>query len=131
MRSRAIWIQRKSRVLRENEPDSFAVGIVPVRETEAWVMADGEALRNALGVRLSDHELGVPKNPKDVEGLADPKKSFERACRNRRRSRGPSPTVYLPRLGETIRLEILDRVPAFERFRADLVAALRDLHIIA
>lgn len=110
--------------------DGRGVGVVPVRETEAWALADGAALREALGVRLSDEQLGAPAEPRAVEDLSDPKRDYERACLGHRRSRGPAPSVYLPRLGETISLEALSRVPAFGRLRAELVKTLRELHIL-
>lgn len=37
------------------EPDRLGVvGVVPVRETEAWLLADGDAVRSALGLQVSD-----------------------------------------------------------------------------
>ena len=50
---RAAWGPRSERL----------IAVVPVRETEAWMLADGNALRRTLGVRWSDQELGVPSHP--------------------------------------------------------------------
>lgn len=132
-RSRSERVEPGLRALRQQFEDhqGFGVGVVPVRMTEAWLLADGDALRGALGFKLTDEELGVPVSPKDVESFSDPKSVFTSACRQHRRSRGPHPTVYLPRLGETASLEILAEVPAFRRLQDDLVEALRDLRILS
>src|SRR5436309_6511041 len=36
------------------------VAVVPVRETEAWALTDGDALRGAFGSTLADSTFGLP-----------------------------------------------------------------------
>lgn len=112
------------------------VGIVPVHETEAWTLADPACVRDVFGTSRSDEELGLPANPHEVEGEPDPKhrlaevwRTASRGRRSRRRRGGYRP--FLTGLGETIDLQRLRRVPAYEGFEQDLGAALRGLIAIA
>ena len=110
------------------------VGVVPVRETEAWVMADGEALRQAFGTSLDDGALSIPSHPRLVEHILDPKAALEDAWlaarggrSGRRRTKA---AAFLQGVGERVRLARLRDVPAFQVFEADLVAALNSLGIV-
>lgn len=51
------------------------VGLVPVRETEAWMLADHEPLRALRGSRLED----VPGSARALERLMDPKATLRAA----------------------------------------------------
>jgi len=99
------------------------IGIVPVRETEAWMLADGEALRRVLGLRWPDDRLGVPAQPKGVERIVDPKQVLARQEREVRR---PIDSYY-ERLGGLVSLAVLVSVPAFARWRQEAVTALADI----
>ncbi|KYF61551.1 hypothetical protein BE11_12790 [Sorangium cellulosum] len=109
------------------------VAVVPVRETEAWALADGDALRHALGTTLDDAHMGVPNQPRDVEAIKDPKEALRAAFLQvvapslRRRS---SPSDFFDVLGERIDLARLERVPAFAELGNDLRRALRELGIL-
>jgi len=96
------------------------VAVVPVRETEAWLLADGQALRNALGVRWSDVEMGLPGSPRQVEQIADPKKVLNEVMRRVSRSVGD----HLGQLGERVDLDRLQQVPAYRRWWDDTRQAL-------
>jgi hypothetical protein len=113
--------------------DGIGVAVVPVRETEAWVVADGDALRNVLGSTLSDDVLGLPMSPYDVEAQLDPKEVLRSAFwatgpTGQRRRRGTSP--MLNALGEQIALQRLRRLPSFQLLEADLRSALRAMRIL-
>jgi Domain of unknown function (DUF4276) len=108
------------------------VAVVPIRETEAWLLADPDGLRTAFGTTRSIDELGLPANAGDVEHVVDPKallvEAYQRAIgprRRRRISRGYQSFFAL--LGEQVALVRLEDVPAFRRFEADLIVALRRL----
>ena len=91
------------------------VGVVPVREMEAWTLADGDALRGAFGTVLDDLALGIPIRPREVEGIFDPKQVLEQAYRNvvgDRRLRRRKVADFFDAIGERVRLERLQEVPA-------------------
>ncbi len=117
-------------IARQGLPRSVAV--IPVRETEAWAIADRDALRSAFGTDLADEDLGLSfARPSDVERLGDPKQAFEDALKRvigqRFSRKRHQPAQYLDVLGERVSLPILRQVPAFRRFEADLKAVLQDL----
>jgi hypothetical protein len=94
------------------------VAVVPVRETEAWMLADREALAAIRGTRLE----GVPDSARALEGLADPKATL-------RTARGGSVDDELfQRLGNTVRLDRLAELPAYQSFLQDLDTALKELN---
>jgi hypothetical protein len=99
------------------------VMVVPVRETEAWMLADGDALRAVLRVRWPDSQLGVPAPPRRVEEIADPKQVLHRL--EARISR--SFDAYLDRLGEEMSIEALRKVPAFWQWWEDTRSALAEV----
>ncbi len=75
------------------------VAMVPVRETEAWAMADSQCLRAVLGTSRSAHEIGLPESADELEGLLDPKATFAAvvlsARGGRRGRRRPAPSSFL------------------------------------
>jgi hypothetical protein len=110
------------------------VAVVPIRETEAWALANGDTLREVFGTSLGDEELGVPPAPAHVEGILDPKRTLEAAHtaaqggrKGRRRRKAAS---MLEALGERVSLTTLERVPAFARLRQELVVALGELQYV-
>jgi hypothetical protein len=111
------------------EGEVGVVAVVPVRETEAWALADGDALRGAFGTTLDDDALGLPGNPREVESIRDPKQALEQAFlrvvgkpRARRKA-----AHHLEAISVRIRLEQLRRVPAFRRLEEDLGTSLVEL----
>jgi hypothetical protein len=107
------------------------VPVVPSRETEAWAIADGDALRRVLSTQHDDATLGVPGHPREVETVSDPKEVFRAAvqlARGGRRGIRPRPAgVFLERLSEEIDLQVLREVPAFRSFENELRDSLRGL----
>jgi Domain of unknown function (DUF4276) len=108
------------------------IAVVPVRETEAWVLADGNALRRAFGTTLNDARLGLPRSPRQVEQLRDPKQTLNAAyaaisLRGRRAGYGPA--SFLQLLGEQVALNALRAVPSFAQMESDLLQVLRRWNI--
>ena len=134
-RARQERVAPAIRLIRQEEKlaNTHSVAVVPVRETEAWALADGDALRGAFGTTLDDEGLGIPARPPEVERLTEPKQVLDHALREavggsrRRRQRA---TTYLNAIGERVRLAQLRAVPAYRRFEGDLRAALRQLGYI-
>lgn len=111
----------------------IGVAVVPVRETEAWALADGDALRRVFGTTLDDDSLGVPKQARLVENIPDPKKTLDDAylrtdpgSRYARRGAG----ALLSSIGQRVSLSRLRQVASFMRTEADVLAALQRLHIV-
>ncbi|MBD2777421.1 DUF4276 family protein [Iningainema tapete] len=106
------------------------VGVVPVREMEAWTLVDGDALRGAFGTVLDDSALGIPKKVREVEGILDPKQALEQAYAkvvgSRRRGKRKA-AEFFDAIGERVRLERLRELPAYQRFEDDLGMALVEL----
>ena len=107
------------------------VAVVPVRELETWVLADGASLASVLGTTRTATELGVPTTAGELEGLLDPKAVFAAAVRaarpGRRHRRRPDPTSFLEPLGAQARIAELRRLPAFAALLKDLQVALGEL----
>ena len=134
-RARQERVEPAVQLLRQEEEvaNTCGVAVVPVRETEAWALADGDALRGAFGTTLDDEGLGIPARPPEVERLTEPKQVLDHALREavggsrRRRQRA---TTYLNAIGERVRLAQLRTVPAYRRFEGDLRAVLRQMGYI-
>ena len=96
------------------------VAVVPVKETEAWALADGPALKRVLGE--VDPTL-LADRPATVETINDPKRYLADvwASTSSRRTNGGFP---FERLAEEQSLQTLKSVPAFRRLRHEVEAAL-------
>ncbi|MDP3294669.1 MAG: hypothetical protein Q8M37_08015 [Nevskia sp.] len=109
------------------------VAVVPICETEAWLIHDGDTLRTLLGTTLTDIELDLPPNTGAVERVADPKRVYQAAfaagqASPRRRRRDAS--SLLEALGEQLPLERLRGLSAFKALEAETMDALRELRIV-
>ncbi len=110
------------------------VPVVPVRMTEAWLLHDEQAIRQASGNPSGTVALDFPTSD-PVEELPDPKDKLSAALltaselsgRRRRKKQRELPRMRT-RVAELIdSFAPLRRVPAFERFVADLESVLRTL----
>ena len=99
--------------------NSRLIGLVPVRETEAWMLADPDALR-ALGGGVD--VSGLPTHPGGVERLSDPKAELKQAL-----GRRASDDVF-EFIGLNISLDRLAQIPAYQVFLEDLNTALKELN---
>jgi hypothetical protein len=101
---------------RRAHPDLAAAACVPVREIEAWLLADAEAFCRAFEVDRA------PLLPRDPESVTDPKSELAHVVRSlvtRRRAED-----YYALLGVEVRPEALRRLPAFQRFEEALSEAI-------
>ncbi|MCB9761609.1 MAG: DUF4276 family protein [Alphaproteobacteria bacterium] len=116
------------------------VGLVPVREMEAWAIVDGDALRDVLGTTLSDAELGIPHKPALAESVTDPKRclvqavsvaiSGRRGRRTRKGDAGKRYSRYLRGIGERVGLDCLRDLAAFRSLEEELASALKELRYL-
>lgn len=133
-KARAEAVQPALDALRARFPAAApGVAVVPVREIEAWLLVDGDALRSVLGANLTDGQLGLPKPRHMAESCGDPKAVLQAAFMatgptGLRRRKGTSP--MLNSLGDQVSLECLAHLPSFRQLTDDLRAALRQMGVL-
>jgi hypothetical protein len=93
------------------------VACVPVREIEAWLLADAEPFRRLLGKGAN------PALPGDPERDLDPKKTLRQILQEGGMRRSAE-SVYTF-IGENVQLAALRALPAYRAFEADLVDGIR------
>ncbi|MGW5262870.1 DUF4276 family protein [Microbispora sp. NPDC004025] len=109
------------------------VPVVPVVETEAWILADPEALATVLSVPVARVRELLPQQPKQAEQQADPKELLRLVMRTlvRRHRRakpdGDSMERYFSELAEIIDVSLLREVPAFADWWTSMAGALERL----
>jgi hypothetical protein len=110
------------------------VPLIPVQMTEAWLLADPEALRQIIGTSMTANELRLLARAHQVESDPDPKQTLNelvrRATAHRRRRRPVRVGDLFAPLARTIHLERLQGVPAYRQFVADISSVLMALHMI-
>lgn len=122
--------------IRANElcglPLTRTVIIAPRKETEAWVLADRDAVLSAFGVTARVDLSHLPLTPAESEGLADPKETINSFARivNRKRYRSGVSFLYAS-IAQKQRIDILRQLASFQEFESNLRAALIDLGCIA
>lgn len=131
--AREELVRRGIDAIRMDFPECVGVGVVPVRETEAWAICDGDALREVFGTALSDDLLGIPASARGIETDIDPKLTL----RNAFMRTNPSPQrgrhgvgAALNALGATVRLERLRMLPSFRALEVEVTAALTALGVL-
>lgn len=104
------------------------IPIIPIKETEAWLLADYTAFKEVIGTNLSAKMLGFPAQAHEVERLNKPKEILNTAislARSKRR-RIDLDELYQP-MGELISLDILEKIPAFQKFQQRMLKLLLEL----
>lgn len=109
-----------------------AIAVVPIRMTEAWLLADIDAFRSVLGTTLDGDALGLSSVvAHGAERVADPKALVRHAIAVvKPRARAAQVASYRARLGEAVSLERLRRLVAFRTLEQDFRAALSELGIL-
>lgn len=101
------------------------VVVAPRHETEAWVLADPDAVLDALGYAGTAADLGLPANAAQAEALPDPKAilgaAIDEVVGRRRR---PGPSLFFARIAQAQSMEALRRSQSFRQFEADLRRAM-------
>lgn len=117
---------------RECAADGVGVAVIPIRETEAWAPADGDALREVFSTTLDDAQLDVPALGA-VESILDPKKRLEQvflATNPSKRSLRQGTSPWLGALGTTVSLDRLRQFAGFRTLEAELTQALQQLRVL-
>jgi hypothetical protein len=109
------------------------VAIVPIQETEAWMLADTALLKSEIGTDKTDNELGINKQP---ESITNPKEVIENAIRvareeqtKRKRSNLTIADLYLP-IGQSMDLEKLTGLPSYQNFQENVRGAFRKMNLL-
>jgi hypothetical protein len=103
-----------------NEICNNIVPIVPIRMSEAWMLADKELLKSEIGTTLSDNELYINRDP---ETIADPKSTIINAIRiaqsdlSKKRDMVTIGELYMS-MGQKIKTEDLERLSSYRKFKA-------------
>ncbi|UQA60077.1 DUF4276 family protein [Polyangium aurulentum] len=96
--------------------DVIGVACIPVREIEAWMLADPEPFRTVLG------KSATPSLPQDPERETDPKATLRRILKEGGARRTESIHAIF---GERVGVDALRSLPAFQRFENELSDALQ------
>lgn len=104
--------------------DCRMVGIVPVRETEAWLLADSELLRSLPGVVESALPWKGEPTGAQVERVSDPKALLAAVLP------GYDTRLLAELLGQRIDLHRLHALPSYQQWCVELTAALKELHFL-
>ena len=109
------------------------VAVVPIQETEAWMLADKELLKQEIGTNKTDNELGINRIP---EQIASPKEVIETAIRiaradmtRRRRGNLTIGDLYLP-IGQSVDLERLESLSSYRDFKSNIRNAFIQLNLL-
>lgn len=92
--------------------DVPVVPLVPIRETEAWMLADRGPWERLPG----SNPLALPARPRDVQKIADPKAELDSVLP---RSMPQPRNFYFEYIGENVDLAVLARIPAYEQWVAE------------
>ena len=111
------------------------VPLIPVRMTEAWMLADPEALCRVLGKKVDARTLGIPLKAKLVEKAFNPKTTLDHVIKCAHPSTSKSQRQKFKdhlyqELGSKISLKRLSEVPSYQQFVEDLTATLRRLNFM-
>ncbi|WP_121064252.1 DUF4276 family protein [Chachezhania antarctica] len=109
------------------EPSTTAF-LTPIKELEAWAIADFEAVLAAFGAK-SDPEGILPTTPKEAEALLDPKatlRDFSRSFSKRKNS----DAGIMVRIAQEQNIEVLRNAASFLEFEESLKLALEHVGCI-
>lgn len=109
------------------------IPIVPVRMVEAWMLADKELLKEEMGTRMSDEELGINRMP---ELYLDPKATIIQAIgksnrtTTRRHRKDLDISELYASIGARLELEKLHLLPSYRQFVDEVREAYRQLGLL-
>jgi hypothetical protein len=101
--------------------------IIPIREMEAWALADPDAIPRVTRSTVSASTLLLPERAGEVEAITDPKMRLDEAisqCHNPRRGTRLRGRDFFDNLGSQVSLDRLIAVPSFRVLYSDLREAL-------
>ncbi len=131
--NKIIPAQKELDAQRENDFCKILVAVIPIQETESWMLADCELLKEEIGTRKTDNELKINRFPEDV---ANPKEVIEDAiriarqdCSKRNRKNLVISDLYQI-VGCKIELKKLENLPSYQKFKESLREGLKKLNFL-
>lgn len=109
------------------------VSVVPVRMTEAWLLADEDAIRFASGNATSRVDLHLPERRR-WETLADPKDVLQKALCTASEKKGRALQKFKPLQARHLitkhstDFSALRGLSAFDAVEADLISSLKEMN---
>lgn len=114
-------------------PQTRCVTVTPRHETEAWILADPNAVAAAMGYKGNPNDVGLPNDARAAERLGDPKATLSAALSqitgNRRRSANIN--QLFPAIAQRQSFRALRASASFRDFETRLRGCLADLGCIA
>ena len=120
--------------LNDDEYCKTIVPVIPIRMTEAWMLADKELLKTKIAAQgKRDADLGLERTP---EAYADPKQAIvdaiiiAQAEKTKRRRNELTINDLYDEMGQSIPLQRLRELPSFRHFEENVRSAFRSLGYI-
>lgn len=107
--------------------------LVPIQETEAWMLADKDILIRQIGTNKTEIDLKINGNP---ENINNPKERIEEAIKigrsdmSKKMRQSLNISELYSYLGEAIHIDKLRSYSSFTDFEENLKQVLRDMNIL-
>lgn len=108
-------------------PLERTVNLSPRHETEAWALADADAVCRALGYSGDQRHLTLPRSPAAAERLPDAKAALHKVAEEVTGRSTRARNGLLTSIAQEQSLDTLRAMPSFQTFEADLRRALATL----
>jgi hypothetical protein len=110
------------------------IALIPVKETESWMLVDKNLLKEKIGTTLSNTALGLTYKISRVESIADPKGLIESAIVKYQNSLAPKRRRYAPCLadlydilGSEVSILELEKLKSFSFFKNNFYEVLESI----
>lgn len=113
-------------------PHTQCVCITPKHETEAWILADPNAVLDSVGIVGEPTDFDLPSAPKEAEKLKDPKSAFQNALDKMNvRPRSRASSFLFPAIANRQNLQEVYRMSEIRALRDQVQASLTSLGFVA
>ncbi len=129
-------INPAKKILKEQNEEDYCkilVALVPLQETESWLLADKELFKNEIGTTKTNKQLGINRNP---EAIANPKEIIQEAIRivqkkntKQRRDEINISELY-KKIGDNLDLRKLDQLESYQDFKNNVREAYKELGLL-
>lgn len=110
------------------------IPVIPVTETEAWMLPNKPVLKDKIETTLNDNSLGLTYKVSRIENIADPKSTIERAIGYHNKTLTKKQRRYAVSIGELydsvaseIPLQDLDVLDSYCKFKKTLIDQLEKI----